>query len=112
MREWRRYEEVYMVYGEHGNKIWWNFGGVVEVVRTFCRSRKFRARRRVRDPEVPGKVGRSGGRKVRAGPEVPVVGILPSTETLGSWIWAEKLGERPKSEGEKEEIGGKERWGG
>ena len=74
-------------------------------------------------PEVPGKTegpgsGGSGegqkvrGRNVRAGPEVPVVGILPRTETWGSWIWAEKLGEKPKSEGEKEEIGGKEGWGG
>ena len=55
-------------------------------------------------PEVPGKTegpgsggsgkaGRSGGRNVRAGPEVPVVGILPRTETWGLWIWAEKLGE-------------------
>ena len=69
-------------------------------------------------PEVPGKTeglgsgcfgkaGRSGGRKVRAGSEVPVVGILPRTETWGSWIWAEKLGEKPKSEGGKDEIGGK-----
>ena len=24
------------VYGEHRNKSWWNLGGVVEVVRTFC----------------------------------------------------------------------------
>jgi len=95
-----------MVYGEHRNKIWWNLGGDVEVVQTFCRSRKFRARRRVRGPEVPGKAGRSGGRNVRAGPEVPVVGILPRTGTWGSWIWAEKLGGKPKSEGEKEEIGG------
>ena len=108
MRKWWRYAEVYMVYGEHRNKIWWNLGGDVEVVQTFCRSRKFRARWRVRGPEVPGKAGRSGGRNVRAGPEVPVVGILPRTETWGSWIWAEKLGEKPKSEGEKEEIGGKE----
>ena len=43
-----------------------------------------------------------------SGLEVPMVGILPRTETWGSCIWAEKLGENPKSEGEKEEIGGKE----
>ena len=86
-------------------------GGVVEVVRTFCRSRKFRARRRVRGPEVPGKAGRSGGRNVRAGPEVPVVEILPGIETWGSWIWVEKLGEQPKSEGENKKFGGKEGWG-
>ena len=56
--------------------------------------------------EGPGKAGRSGGRNVRARPEVPVVGILPRTETWGSWIWAKKHGEKHKSEGEKEEIGG------
>ena len=95
-----------------GTKFGGILGGVVEVVRTFCRSRKFRERRRVRGPEVSGKAGRSRGRNVRAGPEVPVVVILPRTETSGSWIWAEKLGEKPKSEGEKEEIGGQEGWGG
>ena len=101
-----------MVYGEHRNKIWWNLGRNVEVVQTFCQSRKFQARQMVRGPEVPGKAGRSGGRNVQAGPEVPVVGIVPRTETWGSWIWAEKLGEKPKSEGEKEGIGGKDGWGG
>ena len=92
MRNWWRYAEVYMVYGEHWNKSWWNLGGVVELVRTFCQSRKFRARRRVRGPKVPGKAGRSGSRNVRAGPDVPVVGILPRTETWRTWVWAEKLG--------------------
>ena len=90
-----------MVYVDHQNKIWWNLGGDVEVVQNFYRSRKFRAGRRVRGPEVPGKARRSGGWNVRAGPEVLVVVILPRTETSGLWIWAEILGGKAQSEGEK-----------
>ena len=67
----------------------------VEDVRTFCLSQKVRARRKVRGPEVPGW------------PEVPVVAKLARTENWGSWIWAEKLEEKPKSEGENKKISGK-----
>ena len=64
-------------------------------------------------PEGPGKTEgpgsggsgaaeRSGGRKVRAGPEGPGVAKLARTEKWGSWTWAEKLQEKPKSTGEKQ----------
>ena len=57
--------------------------------------------------EGPGSGGsgaaeRSGGRKVRAGPEGPGVAKLARTEKWGSWTWAEKLEEKPKSSGEKQ----------
>ena len=73
-------------------------------------------------PEGPGKTegpgsggsgvaGWSGGRKVRAWPEIPVVAKLARTENWGSWISAEKLEEKPKSEGEKKKYWWKRRVG-
>ena len=84
----------------------------VEEVQPFCPGRKFRARRKFRGPKGSGMAGRSGGRKLRDdrkvwGPEVPGVGNLPRTETSRSRIWAEKLGEKPKSEGRKKKLEGR-----
>ena len=80
---------------------------MVEDARTLCLGRKFQAKRKFRGPEVSGLAGRSGGRKVWAGPEVPVVAILPRTGTSGSRVWAEKLGENPNPEGKKRKLEGK-----
>ena len=84
---------------------------MVEDARMFCLGRKFRAKRKFLGPEVPGLAGRSGGQKVRVGPEVPEVRNLARTENWGSWIWAKKLEEKPKSEGEKKKYWWKRRVG-
>ena len=102
-----------MVYGEHRNKSSWNLGGVVEVVRTFCRSRKFRARRKFRGPEGPG-AGRSGDdRKVRVPEVLGKAGSSGGRESaknrdfeiadLGGKTWG-----KTQIRGEKEEIRRKE----
>ena len=82
-----------MVYGEHRNKIWWKIGWSCGSSANFLSK-----------PEVPGKMDGPGKAGKSGGRNVPVVRILPRTETSGSWIWAEKLGERPKSEGENNKL--------
>ena len=104
MRKWWGYAEVYMVYGEHGNKIWWNLGGDVEVVQTFF------------EAGSSGQDGGSGVRRFRGRPESPGPGMFGldrkfrwsgfcQEQRLGDRGFGRKnLGEKPKSEGEKEEI--------
>ena len=111
MQKWKRYEEVYMVYGEHRNKIWWNLGGVVEVVRTFCRSRKFRARRRVRGPEVPGKAGRSGAGMSGLDRKFRWSGFCQEQRLGDRGFGRKNLGKSPNPKGEKMKLEEK-RWGG
>ena len=77
---------------------------VVEGAKTFCLSRMFWARRKVRGPEVPGRTEGPGGAGISGAHESAKRG------NLGIVDLAEKLQGKPKSEGEKENLGWMEEW--
>ena len=101
-----------MVYGEHRNKIWWKIGWSCGSSANFLSKPEVPGKkegpgsggsgegRKVRGPECPGWTGSSGGRDSAKNRDFGIV-------DLGGKTWG-----KPKSEGKKEEIGGKEGWGG